>query len=115
MLIRTVTRKIELPHEKGAWIEVRDLPRKVIKESKRLNMVESMESLKDFGDVMKAFMGQTPDPNVKETVESYDLDYILEYAITGWSYDEKFSKEAIADRRHRPPFRRSRVQAGSAP
>lgn len=96
MLIGTSTRKIDLPHEKGQWIEVCDLPRKVIKESKRLNMVESMKSMKDFSDIMQALMGKTPDPNVKETVESYDLDHILEYAVKGWSYDAKVDKTSIA-------------------
>ena len=93
MLIGTNTRKIDLPHEEGQWIEVQDLPRKVIEESKRLKMTALMDA---FAGNMDAFMGQTIDRDVRVTVESYDIDYILEFAVKGWSYDDDFSVKAIA-------------------
>ncbi len=96
MLIGTKTRKIELPHEPGAWIEVKDLTWKQIAEAKRLNMLEMMKSMKDFGDILEVVMGKKPDPNVKETIESYDIGYVLKRAIKGWSYPEKFT-EALID------------------
>ena len=96
MLIGTSTRKIDIPHEEGQWIEVRDLTRKEITESKRLKMVETMTSMKDFGDIMQMFTGMTTIKDVPITVESYDLDYVLEKAITGWSYDEEAGPESIS-------------------
>ncbi len=95
MLIGTKTRKIELPHEQGAWIEVKDLTWKQIAEAKRLNMLEMMKSMKDFGDIIEAVMGKKPDPNVKETIESYDIGYVLKCSIKGWSYPDKFTEELI--------------------
>lgn len=94
-MIGTKTRKIKLPHEPGAWIEVKDLTWKQIAEAKRLNMLDMMKSMKDFGDILEAVMGKKPDPNVKETIESYDIDYVLKSAVKGWSYNEKFTPKLI--------------------
>jgi len=96
MLIGTDTRKIDIPHEEGTWIEVRDLPRKVIEEAKRLKMVDTMKSMKDFGDIMQMFTGMQTIKDVKVTVESYDLDYVLVSGIEDWSYPEPCDDEAIA-------------------
>lgn len=93
MLIGTGTRKIDLPHEEGQWIEVKDLTRKVIQESKRLKMLELMEA---FAGKLDAFMGKEIDPDAQITLESYDIDTVLEFAVVGWSYDTKFSPDLIA-------------------
>jgi len=96
MLIGTGTRKIDIPHEEGTWIEVKDLTRKVIAEAKRLKMVETMASMKDYGDIMEMFTGMTTIKDVAITVESFDLDYVLENGIADWSYTEPCTIEAIA-------------------
>ena len=88
MLIGKATRKIDLPHEPGEWIEVRGLNRTQIGEAKRL---KTLAVLTDYAPYMAQFADREVDPTVKETVDSYDIDYILETAIVGWSYGE-FSK-----------------------
>jgi len=92
MLISKATRKIDIPHEAGEWIEVRDLTRKEITEAKRR---KTTATIKDFADIMELFAGRKVDPTVRETTESYDIDYVLEAAIVGWSYGE-FSLDDVA-------------------
>ena len=92
MLISKATRKIDLPHEEGEWIEVRDLTRKEINEARRL---KTASTIKDFKDIMEMFAGREIDPTVKQTTESFDIDYVLETAIVGWSYGE-FNQDDVA-------------------
>jgi len=98
MLVGTGTRKIDLPHEAGEWIEVRDLTRKQIAEARRLKLKSLKSMLEDLGDIreqIKEYAGPPPEPNAALTLDAYDIDYVLAEGIVAWSYGEKFSAEAV--------------------
>lgn len=95
MLVSKSTRRIELPHEPGQYIEVRDLSFLEIDKSKEKKLKYSMMLLSgiDMPDfkVPEDLKDRKPDP-----MASHDIPYLLEKGIVGWSYEEEVSSENIA-------------------
>ena len=92
MLVGAVTR-LNIPHESGEWIEVRQLSGleldeasdvQVLKITKRLGSIDAatIDALRTGRDGAEAPAAQQ-DPAL-----SYDAETLLKYAVVGWSYTQ---------------------------
>lgn len=89
------TRRIELPHEPGQYIEIRDLSFLEIEKSKTRKLKDLMGmfsgvEMPDF-KAPEGLDDREPDP-----MAGHDIAYLLAKGIVGWSYEEKVSPEAVA-------------------
>lgn len=95
MLVSKKTRRIDLPHEPGQYIEIRSLSYFEIEKSKQrklkdLMMLFSGVDLPEF-KVPDDLKDREPDP-----VASHDTAFLLVKGIVGWSYDAEVGPETIA-------------------
>ncbi len=118
MLTSKVRERIELPHEPGEWIEIRQLSKYQLDEARErkaeLNMAGSRRFI-EFSVLRKQFEADTPPveapkPETEATDETpvtpepepdpliwLDDFTLLKYGVVAWSYPDKVSMENIAD------------------
>ena len=104
MLTKSVTKRIELGHEPGDWIEVRPLSWRDLEGAKDRHQNQLMARAADLGDALKALQGLSSDQQAAAQKEAaakqnpsdlYDVGYLLHRAIVDWSYGEPVTEEAI--------------------
>lgn len=107
MLIKRITRRVDVPHEPGEWLELRYLDRSQFKEAAIIRQREAAGMAKSYGGELFSAIQKTreelavpPDakpaePTIEELVAAYDPDTLLKLAVAGWSYDEEVSEDAL--------------------
>ena len=109
MLVSKIVEKVDIPHEEGQWIEIRNLSFTAMEEANDNKQERDLLQVKRMGgDVFEANVRSS---NKKEkeskdeedsttkggSFESYDKETLLRKAIVGWSYDGKPTVERIRD------------------
>jgi len=89
------TRRVDIPHEPGAWVELRELSGRQLRknrEKKTWTLLARVNEAGGFEKLPKTPEGteQEPDP-----LMPYDLDDLLQKGIVAWSYPEEVTPEAI--------------------
>ena len=88
-LTNSLTRRIDLPHEPGEWIEVR-LPSYRVLQAARDARLRGI----DLATIQSFSAGQsrarTPDP-----LDEYDLPSLLAECVVAWSYSATVTPQAI--------------------
>jgi len=100
MLVRRQTpERLEIPHEPGQWIEIRQLSGHEVEEAGRRGLIANGELLEALPQrIVEAFMSRSGDQSgEREASRTWDTDYVLSCAITGWSYDIEPSPASIGD------------------
>lgn len=87
--------RLEHPEEPGQWIEVRHLLGVEMDEAQEVRV---KKLLNVWGDALNSASTGTPqDRNSLEArMQRYDHQTLLNYAITGWSYDAPVDPDNIA-------------------
>lgn len=98
-LVSDTTRRIDLPHEDGAWVELRQLSGRQLRKIQKAKMKEAAESLKLMGpELMGSLSGFSSKDLVeadKDPLAEYDIDALLEAGIVAWSYEEEVDHDTI--------------------
>jgi|TARA_R110000824_G_scaffold132891_1_gene295454 hypothetical protein len=111
MLVSKIVEKLDVPHEEGQWIEIKNLSWKAMEEAVNNKQERDIGQVKRMGgDVFEAIMRSSnkddddkkPDEGSEKTVrggtfESYDMETLLRKSIIAWSYDGKPTVERIQD------------------
>ena len=111
MLVSKIVEKLDVPHEEGQWVEIKNLSWKAMEEAVNNKQERDIGQVKRMGgDVFEAIMRSTnkdedkkddegqPEKKVRGgTFESYDMETLLRKAIISWSYDGKPTLERIQD------------------
>ena len=89
------TRRVDIPHEPGAWVELKELSGRQLRknrEKKTWTLMAKVNEAGGFEKLPKTPEGteQKPDP-----LMAYDLDDLLEKGIVSWSAPEPVTPEAI--------------------
>ncbi len=100
MLTKGITKRVELPHEPGAWIEVKLLGYRQLEAAKQKRLFDQIKIFRELGPqaptVTPAIDPDGPVvPVVPDPLNTYDQGMLLEAAIVAWSYDAKVTIDAI--------------------
>lgn len=99
MIVKNVKRKLELPHEEGQFIEIRQLSYRELEEARESRREKVITRAAQMGPEMMANLPSTDREDIKKAIEDplneFDIDVLLEKGIVSWSYPEKVSKENI--------------------
>ncbi len=100
MLTKGITKRVELPHEPGAWIEVKLLGYRQLEAAKQKRLFDQIRIFRELGPQLPTG-GVTIDPDapvapiIADPLNTYDQGTLLEAAIVAWSYDAKVTVDAI--------------------
>lgn len=102
MLVNSLSEKIDIPHEPGAWIQVKPLTfaaRESARQKAKLRMYEEMRAVSAMAaslpdDVRKrsAEKAESAEPKERDLLAEYDADTVVDGALAAWSYDEEIGK-----------------------
>ena len=119
-LTKGITRKVEIPHEEGAWLELRQLNYRQLAEARRVKLDELFVVMKGTKDI--ALPGETEemrelkkraqtDPAAAAELErreakakedallgGYDIGVLLRHGIVAWSYGETVTPDELDER-----------------
>lgn len=101
MLCNSTQKKLDLPHEPGAWITVRALGFEALEAAREARSLKAIRRAREFGaELMSGLRGvETPTPTVAAVVDplnDYDIGSLLEAGIVAWSYDAPRTVHNIA-------------------
>lgn len=102
-MITRMTRKIELPHEPGQWVEIRPLSWRKLQDARDSRVRELAKQMQSLGrDVLDALPkgDRSEAPSAEQEtpaslLNAYSLGALLRAGIVAWSYDEPVSGETI--------------------
>ncbi len=102
MLTSKHTKQIEIPHEPGEWLKVRQLSGRALDEAREERSRRVLANARAMGaEVMLAFQDverpASTEPAEPDPLADYDVDTVLRCGIIAWSYQEKVKPETIAD------------------
>ena len=111
MLTSKVREKVELPHEPGQWIEIRQLSAQHLQEAREARAEFNLRAGRRFFEMlqMRKTAGldeptaepETPDEDVPEPEDNpllnFDAFTLLKHGIVAWSYKEPVNVGNIAD------------------
>ncbi len=101
MLTKAITKRIELAHEPGEWIEVRPLSWRDLQGSRDEHSQTAIKKALDLGSAlnglseMAAAQKKDAEPTNPKIEDTYDVGYLLHRAIVDWSYGEPVTEEAV--------------------
>ena len=101
MLTSGVVRRVELPHEPGQWVEVRQLSGSQLERAREARSLRAIEIARAMGPELLGAQISTEDRAaavaVRDPLNDYDRTMLLLAGITAWSYQEPVSPDSIAD------------------
>jgi|TARA_R110000824_G_scaffold32908_7_gene106118 hypothetical protein len=106
MLVSKIVEKVEIPHEDGEWVELRQLSWTAMEEAIDAKQERDVGQVKRMGgDVFEAIMrsAKKKDDDEEEKTkgrtgyESYDQETLIRKSVVSWSYDGKPTVERIRD------------------
>lgn len=104
MLASTQTKRLDIPHEPGEYIEIRMLSARKREEAHDAKMQSIIRALSGGADLFKSAMESGPDepkaekdPSEKDPLTSFDKWMILRAGIVSWSYNAKVRPDTIDD------------------
>jgi hypothetical protein len=87
MLVNKITKKVDIPHEEGEWIELKKLSWKQLEQASDASTNALMERMKKMGgDILSALRDAAPQEQNPEEAK-YDISTVLKFGIVRWSYD----------------------------
>lgn len=101
MLTSQTTKRLDVPHEPGQWVEIRKLNWRALREASQVQQREASAYLQQLGDLARP----TVDAITPEQIRAYhasptagfDPATLLRRGIVAWSYSEKPTAEQIDD------------------
>ena len=102
MLTGKATRRLDLPHEPGAWIDVRLPAWPVLVRARNIKQRDAIASLSEWDEegmrkARASAEGVERTTAISDPADEYDWAMLLEAVVTGWSYPETVSPETIAE------------------
>lgn len=109
---------LEVPNDPGQTITIKALPRRHLEASARASQLDSLEQLKQFGDLLemqKAIeairtpddkapdqapvdrAGESEESALPDPLNNYDRHTLIKPAVVAWSYPEEITDDTLAD------------------
>jgi hypothetical protein len=94
-LVNDKTRKVDIPHEPGEWMELKKLSWRQLALAADIQTDETIGRLKKMGgDLFKSLSNEKAKQDADPKLQ-YDRGFVLEAGISRWSYDAEVTKESI--------------------
>lgn len=94
-LVSKITKKVDIPHEHGEWIEFRKLSWKQLEKASDIASEASLDRIRKLGGDMVSALRKIADDQDSQPEAKYDQGMILKMGIVSWSYDAEVSPETI--------------------
>ena len=94
-LTRGVTRKVEIPHEEGAWMELRQLNYRQLTAARRAKLDDTLGLLRAMQDLT---LPQPDGLQQADPLVSYDVGVLLHHGIVAWSYGDEVTPDELDER-----------------
>ncbi len=95
MLTGRITRRLDIPHEPGEWMEFRMLSGKQLDEAREVRTQKVAAMLRAMGgEVLKAVRDEDESEG-QDPLLAFDVDTLLYHGIVGWSYDAPVTRATI--------------------
>lgn len=97
MALVGITKRVEIPHEPGEWMEIKKLSWKQLEKAQELATDALMAKMKNMGgDMVKALRDSTTEQTADPS-KSYDREIVLRLGIAKWSYEARLEPDTIAE------------------
>ena len=94
-LVTGITRKVEIPHEPGEWMELKRLSWRQLEVAAEVQTDILFKRIKKMGsDIVSAFQRAGKEQEV-DPYTKYDRETVLQVGILKWSYDAEVNKASI--------------------
>ncbi|MDD5502586.1 MAG: hypothetical protein PHH26_03880 [Candidatus Thermoplasmatota archaeon] len=94
-LVTGVTKKVEIPHEPGKWMELKRLSWRQLEAAAEIQTDILFERIKKMGsDIVAAFQKAGKEQEI-DPLTKYDRGAVLQSGIVKWSYDAKVNEANI--------------------
>ena len=98
-MLAGVTRKVEIPHEDGEWLELKTLSWRELEQARKARSNEVFANMRAMGSDILATLRDVKTDDVQQAaadpVNEYDRATLLKSGIVGWSYESAFSPEKV--------------------
>lgn len=99
MLTGDRTRRVEIPHEKGQWVELKELSGRQLRAVRKARLKEVLGDARDMGpelmETISKFSREDVEVAAADPLAEYDMDALLEAGIVAWSYEKPVGKDTI--------------------
>lgn len=96
------TKRAEIPHERGEWMELKLLGWRDLDQARRARQSESYANLREMGEDLYTMMqrsrstlGAAANAIQEDPLQQYNLGTVLSLGIKAWSYDAPVTEETI--------------------
>ena len=106
MLVSKIVEKVDIPHEEGEWVELRQLSWTAMDEAVDAKQERDVGQVKRMGgDVFEAIMRSAKPkedkdeekPKGRTGYEAYDPETLIRKSVVAWSYEGKVTLDKIRD------------------
>ena len=94
MLVRSATKRLEIPHEPGEFMTIRRLSWSQLDLASETASLANFDRISRMGPEMVAALRQTAEGEADE-IGMYDKATVLHLGITEWSYDATVTPDNI--------------------
>lgn len=96
-LVSRITKRVEIPHEPGEWMEFRKLSWKQLEEASDVTSDAMFDKMKKMGgDIISALKSlEEKESQPQNSNAKYDRDTVLQKGIAKWSYSDALNGGTI--------------------
>ena len=96
-IVKGITKRAEIPHEPGEWMELRRLSWRQLEQASDAQSDAALQRIKKLGgDLIGALRGLAGDQE-QNPAAKYDRAVVLKSGIVNWSYNVPVTPENIDD------------------
>ena len=96
-LVTNLSKKVDIPHEKDEWMELKKLSWRQLEIAEEIQTDEVLTRMKKMGaDMVKALRDAVgKNKEEQDPFKRYDKSTVLLVGISKWSYETELNKESI--------------------
>ena len=95
-MLTRISRRVALPHEPGAWVEIKALSWRQLKRARDARLVEAISQYKAMAGMLDSLPSASRETAAEtDQLDSYELGQLLADGIVAWSYDDEVTPDAI--------------------
>ena len=96
MLVGNQSKRVEIPHEKDEWMELKKLSWRQMEIAEEIQTDLLLKRMKSMGaDMVKALRDAVKGKEEQDPFKRYDKSTVLDVGIVKWSYEAEITKENI--------------------
>ena len=94
-LVTNITKKVDIPHEEGGWMEFRRLSWRQLENASEITADAMLDRMKKLGGDLLTALRDLDAKQEQAPQAQYDRAAILRAGIAAWSYDAKINPDTV--------------------